>query len=49
MIFFEGAGRKIQVCLRAPDTLATPLGGGGGRYRGNQDWSLYYLQHVQMI
>ena len=23
--FFEGGGRQIQVCPRAPDTLATPL------------------------
>ena len=23
--FFKGGGRKIQVCPRAPDTLATPL------------------------
>ena len=25
MNFFEGGGRKIQVCPPAPDTLATPL------------------------
>ena len=24
-IFLRGGGRKIQVCPRAPDTLATPL------------------------
>ena len=40
MNFFEGGGRKIKVCPRAPDTLATPLNPPPQKKKINSDFFL---------
>ena len=39
--FFEGGGRKIQVCPRAPDTLATPLGAPNHHEEKGKKWGTF--------